>query len=344
MPNSWFVVDAHNQYIPQEAVLASKGTKLDLTRPEHGAAFGMNRDMEGKLRMMDEAGIDAVLSHCASLNILGLDFCKAMNDGNARVARDYPDRVIPLAHLPLDGGATPEGLRELDRCILELGFKGVALESSTMQHTLGSEDLYPLYKRIDQLDVPIVVHPGVMKHMQEGSSIESILKSGIKSQMLLQASTEIEDTTACIEVMFGVLNRFPNLKFLMPHHGGALPIWQGRMKLTYVPEGFQIPEQFKKYFAKTPRIRQLVGLDQPFQEILDKLYFDTAGFGGWMPITTTAVSIISAKRLCFGTDYGLEMNEAADVKLFIDNIKGLDIPEQDKRDILGENIRHLFKL
>ena len=80
------------------------------------------------------------------------------------------------------------------------------------------------------------------------------------------------------------------------------------------------------------------------QDILDKLHFDTSGFGGWMPITNVAISIIGPGRLCFGTDYGFEMHEAADIKLFIDNIKKLDLPEQDKRNILGENVRRLFRL
>jgi aminocarboxymuconate-semialdehyde decarboxylase len=336
MAKKWFIVDAHNQFIPREAVPKSKGTFMDLTKMDPlTSPFKNSLDMEKRIKVMDEAGVDMAITHMASLNLLGLDFCKTMNDGNARLAREYPDRTIALAHIPLDTGASPEGLKELDRSIQELGLKGVALESSTEKLTLGSEELFPMYEKISRLDVPIVVHPANLKLMGKGT--------GIKFLMIRQAGVEIENTNACIEVMFGPLAKFPNLKFLMPHHGGALPIWQGRMKLSFVPDGFPVPDKLKA-MPKTPRIRQQLGLDKPFQDILDKLYFDLSGFGGWMPITNMAISIIGPGRLCFGTDYGFEMNEAADIKLFIDNIKKLDLPEKDKRNMLGENIRTLFRL
>lgn len=336
MPNGWFVVDAHNQFIPQEAVPLSKDTIADLTIEGISTRiFKRSLDIEGKLSVMDEAGIDMALIHMASLNLLGLDFCRAMNNGNARIAREYPDRIIALAHIPLDSAASSEGLKELDRSILELGLKGVALESSTQRLALGSDELTPFFARINELNVPVVIHPANLKSMGSGS--------GLKHTMISQAAIEIENTNACIEVMFGVLNKFPDLKFLMPHHGGALPIWQGRMKLSYIPDGFEMPEEFKNQ-PMTPRIRKLFGLDQPFQALMDKLYFDLSGFGGWMPVTNMALSIIGPSRLCLGTDYGFEMNEAIDIKMFIDNIKALNIPEQDKRKILGENIKELFQL
>jgi aminocarboxymuconate-semialdehyde decarboxylase len=336
MPNGWFIVDAHNQFIPQEAVHKSIGTIADLTVDVRSIrVFKRSLDMEGKLRMMDDAGIDMALIHMASLNLLGLDFCRAMNDGNARIAREYPDRVIALAHIPLDSADSAEGLKELDRSILELGLKGVALESSTKRLTLGSDELSPFFARINELNVPIVIHPANLKSMKPGS--------GLKHTMISQADIEVENTNACIEVMFGVLNSYPELKFLMPHHGGALPIWQGRMKLSYIPDGFEVPEEYKNA-PMTPRIRKLIGLDQPFQALLDKLYFDLSGFGGWMPITNMAISIIGPSRLCLGTDYGFEMNDTLDIKMFIDNIKSLGISEQDKRNMLGENIRDLFQL
>lgn len=335
MAKGWFIVDAHNQFIPREAVPKSIGTVRDLTKLEPGSGFNNSLNMERRFEVMDEVGVDMAVTHMASLNLLGLDFCKAMNDGNARLARDYPHRTIALAHIPLDSATSPEGMKELDRSIQELGLKGVALESSTEKFTLGSEELLPMFEKISRLDVPVVVHPANLKITGIGS--------GMRLQMSRQIAVEIEITSACVEVMFGPLAHFPDLKFLLPHHGGALPIWQGRMKLNYVPDGFPIPDNMKQG-PKTPRIRKQLGLDKPFQDILDKVHFDISGFGGWMPITNTAISIIGPGRLCFGSDYGFEMNEAADIKLFVDNIKNLDLPEPDRRNILGENIRRLFRL
>ena len=63
-----------------------------------------------------------------------------------------------------------------------------------------------------------------------------------------------------------------------------------------------------------------------------------------MPITEAATKTIRSHRLCFGTDFPFEIHEARDIKKFIDNIKELDISEQDKKNVLGENVKRLFKL
>ena len=149
MAKKWFVVDVHNQFVPQEAILTTKGTEMDLTVTGSGArgGFRYSTDLDRKLRVMDEAGIDMVVLHQASFNHLGFEYCKAMNDGNARLVKEYPDRFIGCAHIPLDGGGSPEALYEVDRAITGLGLHGVALGTSGERTVLGSPELYPLYER-----------------------------------------------------------------------------------------------------------------------------------------------------------------------------------------------------
>lgn len=168
----------------------------------------------------------------------------------------------------------------------------------------------------------------------------------LKQAMYQAVNVEIENTKACIEAMFGVLNKFPTIKFLMPHHGGALPIWQGRMMNGFLPEGFKLPANAPPggFSPRTPRIRKQLGLDKIWKELFDKLYFDTSGFQGWMPIMESALLTVRPDRLCFGTDYGFEMLESVDIKGFIDDIKKLKLPEAARRNILGESVRTLFKL
>ena len=331
----WFVVDTHNQHIPREAVQKSRGGITDLTDIENPriAPFRRILDLEGKLRAMDDAGVDMALLHNASTNYLGLEFCKAMNDGNARVMREYPKRFICCAHIPLDDGGSPAALQEVDRAITGLGLRAVALETSTDKTVLGSDELTPLFDKINRLNVPVVIHPAT----------KLVPGSGLKHTMHGSINVEIENTKACVEVMFGILPKFPELKFIMPHHGGALPIWQGRMMNSFVPEGWPVPDNLKSE-PKTPRVRKLLGLDKAWTEIFNKLYFDTSGFQGWMPITLSALYTVRPDRFCFGTDQGFEMVAAQDIKGFIEDIKKLNLPEKDRRNILGENIRTLFNL
>jgi len=86
------------------------------------------------------------------------------------------------------------------------------------------------------------------------------------------------------------------------------------------------------------------GYKQYFDKLLDRIYFDMAGTGGWMPEVNHALSVIQPERLAFASDYPHEMIRPADYKTYLEGIKSLDIPESVKKNILGENIRTLFKV
>jgi predicted TIM-barrel fold metal-dependent hydrolase len=118
---------------------------------------------------------------------------------------------------------------------------------------------------------------------------------------------------------------------------------KGRIKAHFEPEGWAVPEHIRG-LPKTPRELEETGLDKAFEELFGKLYFDTSGFGGWMPIAEAAIRTIRCDRLCFGTDYPFEIHDTQDVKTYIDNIKALDISGKDKQNILGENAKRLFRL
>jgi len=338
MSEKWIVIDCHNQFTPSEVIPYTRGSSVDLTdlsSPRSGP-FKTTLDIEGKLRAMEDAGIDMAVSHQATLNMMGLDACKAMNDGNARLVKEYPAKFVGLAHVPLDAG--PETLNEVDRSIKGLGLNGIALEAISDRFTLGSEELMPLYEKINLLNVPIVVHPsnlrlGVVPGMV-GKMVDIMQKA---------ITVEMQNCRAAIDVMFGVLTRFPELKFMLPHHGGAFPLLQGRLMPKYVPEGWKRPEKYANAML-TPRIRKELGLDESFQKLFEKLYFDISGFQGWMPITEATLLTVEADRLCFGTDHGFEMLEAQDMKAYIDNIKKLNIPDEAKKNMLGGTALELFKI
>ncbi len=57
-----------------------------------------------------------------------------------------------------------------------------------------------------------------------------------------------------------------------------------------------------------------------------------------------ALVTIRHDRMCFGTDFPFDMHNAEDIRTYIEVIKKLDIPETDKRMILGENLKNLFKI
>jgi predicted TIM-barrel fold metal-dependent hydrolase len=335
MAKKYTVIDTHNHYMP--ASTASKNTVADgmdyAASFKGGRSFGWQRalDLEKRVKFMDDAGVDiAVLEQSAS-SPQGLDYCKDMNAGYCKGTKEFPNRFLPCVHVPLE--ANPQVYDEIDRAVKEYGFRGMSLVSSTSKYTLDSEELFPLYEKVSKMDLPILVHP----------SIRRPIWGGVKYSMSQHVSREYDVCKASVEVLYGVLPRFPDLKFVMPHHGGGMPSVMGRILQWFEPEGWKIPAEIKG-MPKTPREMKELGLDKEFARMFEKLYFDLAGFSGWMPITEAAVKVIRPDRLCFGTDFPFEIHEPQDVKTFIDGIMKLNVSEKDKENMLGGNIKRLFKI
>lgn len=337
MAEKWLVIDSHIHYLPQEAVAktgVSGGFDYSaVMRGELSIAYKRLQDIERMVQVMEDAGVDMAVLTQSAWSAQGLEVSKALNNGYAEVARDYPGKFILCGHVPLQQGK--DVIDEIERCINELGFKGMALVSSLPDVTLDSPELWPMYKKIDQLGVPIVIHPTVRFPIWGG---------GKKYELRRTISREYDIAKATVEVMYGVLKDFPNLKFLMPHYGGGMPALKGRLRAYFEPDGWDIPAEVKGCL-KPPREVEELGLSEAFDELFDKLHFDMAGAGGgWLPMIEAALPGIRTDRLCFGTDYPFDMHKAEDVRSFIDNIRQLDISESDKRLILGDNIKRLFKM
>ena len=49
-------------------------------------------------------------------------------------------------------------------------------------------------------------------------------------------------------------------------------------------------------------------------------------------------------RITFGTDYPYEFRAPEDTREYIAGVKSLNISEEEKRNILGENVLRLFKI
>jgi predicted TIM-barrel fold metal-dependent hydrolase len=64
-----------------------------------------------------------------------------------------------------------------------------------------------------------------------------------------------------------------------------------------------------------------------------KLYFDTAGTGGWAPVVSYTASVVTADQMVFGTDYPLESHSAETMRELVEMIGGLDCPVEDRHRI-----------
>jgi predicted TIM-barrel fold metal-dependent hydrolase len=333
MAKKWLVVDTHNHYFPKEVGnkigVADGMDYAGMMTGQFNKPFQYGSSIERTLQVMDEAGVDMSILNQSTWSPLGLIFCQALNDSYAKVARDYPGRFIVCAHVPLDGSA--ETLSELDRAVSELGFKVVSLVSSTTTMTWDSEKLFPLWEKINRLGLPIIIHPTTRTPLWGASTF--MLSAAV--------AREYDVAKAVIEALNVVLPRFPDLRFLIPHHGGGIPFLKGRIMARFEPAGWKVPQETKG-ISKTPREMKEIGLDKAFDAIFDKFYFDTAGSGGWLPETEATINIVRRDRICFGTDYPYEIHMGKDVKLFIDGIKQLKLSDEEKGNIFGDNTKRFL--
>lgn len=330
----YIVVDTHHHFLPSEAVrYARKTEEFDYLSGlrRFSTAYSWMQDVERTLAYMEDCGIQMVVLNQCNWTPLGLETCKAINDGYAKIQRENPGKFITCAHLPVDEG--PVAIEELKRSMEVLGLQGVALLSSYARHTIDSEIMMPFYEKISDYKVPIIIHP----------SSRRPLWGGMKYDLSTTVSREYDIAKSVTEILYGVLSRYPDLKFLVSHFGGGMPFLKERIISWHQPENWDIPEDLRGN-ALTPRELKERGLWEEFHRQFDKIYFDSAGFGGSMIMMRAAVEGIRRNRITFGTDYPFEFRNPADVQNYIADVKSLEISEEDKKKILGKNVLELFKI
>jgi 2,3-dihydroxybenzoate decarboxylase len=118
-----------------------------------------------RLQEMDAAGIDVqVLSHGSpSTQTLAADIAVAVarrvNDRLAAVVAANPKRFAAFAALPTADPAA--AAHELERTVVQHGFKGAMIHGLTNGEFLDGKRFWPIFERAQELDVPLYLHPSV---------------------------------------------------------------------------------------------------------------------------------------------------------------------------------------
>jgi aminocarboxymuconate-semialdehyde decarboxylase len=139
----------------------------------------------------------------------GRDAAMQWNEAMAGAQKKYPDRVWASAAVPLTD--TKIAIEVLDHAINRLGLMGVNIPGSIGLDTrIDAERLAPFYARVEQVGIPLFLHPtdAVFGEILEGYG-------GLAPASRL--------------VFSGLVERYPGLKIVMSHTGGALPHQSGRM-------------------------------------------------------------------------------------------------------------------
>jgi aminocarboxymuconate-semialdehyde decarboxylase len=154
-----------------------------------------------------------------------LDLARLLNDHIAEVCRARPDRFIGLGTLPMQ--APDLAIRELERCVKELGLAGIQVGSHVDRPdgepdwNLDEPHVVEVLAAAERLGACVFVHPWDMMG-----------KGGMPRYFLpWLVGMPAETSRAICSVIFGgVLDRLPRLRICFAHGGGSFPGTIGRIE------------------------------------------------------------------------------------------------------------------
>jgi aminocarboxymuconate-semialdehyde decarboxylase len=324
-------IDVHNHFYPTKFLkqLENVGSTVGITIEtdawgrqilvQHGNRLvtitpPMN-NVNKRIEDMVQSGFDMQILTLSAPSVdifpaeIGETLAKVVNDEIARICQEDPDHFMAFATLPfIDPDRT---VIELERCIDALGFKGACMGTNINGIGLDDEILYPFYERMADYDLPIHIHPRAPADKETYKDYRLVPMIGFEMELCIAVVRLI---------MGGVMERFPNLKFIVSHLGGALPY---------------LAERIQNCYEAYPECQE--NISRPAKDYLKRFYYDTVSF--FEPALMCAYSFLGARRLILGSDYP---HVIGDIREAVTSIEHLDIPQTDKEMIYSANILRLI--
>ena len=272
-------------------------------------------------RMLEEAaacGVDRlVLSPWVNLLPYDLDppaalhACRVQNDALAERCAAHPDRVSALGAVPLqDPGAAAA---ELERLMGERVLGGVEVAASVAGAWLGDDRFLPFWEAAEATAAVVLLHPTtrgfglpVLEQHYLWNTVGNPLETAVAGAHL---------------VMAGVLERFPRLRVVLAHGGGALPAVRGRLRKAH---SFQ------------PQARARLG--EPPDASLRRLYYDTVTHDA--ELLRDLLAYAGPGHVLLGSDRPFDMGTADPVG----EVRALGLDPDAERAVLGGNAAALLGL
>jgi aminocarboxymuconate-semialdehyde decarboxylase len=229
-----------------------------------------------------------------------LDLARLLNDHIAGVVERYPTRFVGLGTIPLQ---SPDlAVRELERCVEQLGLAGVQIGSHVNAWNLDRAELFPVFHRAAELGGAVFVHPWDML------APERMEKYWLRWLVGMPAETALAISSM---IFGGVLERLPDLRVAFAHGGGAFPGTVGRIE-----HGFHVrPDLCAVDNDVNPR-------DYLRRIFVDSLVHDPAAL-------RYLIALVGAERIALGSDYPFPLGEERPGSL-IDSLEDLSPTERER--------------
>jgi aminocarboxymuconate-semialdehyde decarboxylase len=324
------VIDFHTHYYPPEYLAAlekgpsnvrishdGEGNPLLHYPGDYNVAVPGHRDIEFREGDVTRRGADVQVltlttpgTHIETPQVAAR-LAALTNDALARVAQDRPVHFTALATLPLNDPAA--SVKELERAMRQLGLRGAMLFSNVNGVALADERFQPLYEAASDLRAVFFIHP-----------TSPVGVEAMNEYWLMPLVGFLCDTTlAAAHLVFsGVPERFPGIRWVLAHLGGAIPYLAERLDRGY--------EAFPECRARIQR---------PPSHFLKQFFYDTVNFDP--AALELVIRFVGAGQIVAGSDYP---HRIGSIERMRESIAALSIAEADRQAILGGNARRLLGL
>src|SRR5213594_4733890 len=277
------VIDVHAHCAVAEA-MALVGMKLGDPTPATRPELNMITSVSGRLRAMDEQGIDM---EALSINPywykaerdLARELIRIQNEKLAEACAANPERFVAFATVALQH---PDlAAEQLEEGVKKYGLRGAGIGGSVNGEEISDPKFHPFWAKAEQLGVLVFIHP-------QGAGAPTDLQNRLKGSGGLGnvIGNPLETTIALSHLIFeGTLDQFPGLKICAAHGGGYLPSYANRSDAVQTT----FPQRQTRTLKKRPT------------EYVRQMYYDSIVF------TPEALRHLAAEagpgQVVMGTDY-----------------------------------------
>ena len=324
------VIDVHNHFYPPaylDALRSGESTVRVTDGPDgnphihypgdYNVAVPGHRDIEHRQRVLEQDGVDTQVITLTTPGThvenpaTAVKLARMVNDAFARVIAERAPRFTALATLPLnDPGAS---VAELRRAMQELRLPGAMVFSNVNGIALADARYEPLWAAANELDAVIHIHP-----------TSPVGVEAMTQYWLMPLVGFLMDTTlAAAHLVFaGVPERYPRIKWVLSHLGGAIPYLAERLD-----RGFH---NFRECRAR---------IDRPPSEYLKRFHYDTVNFDP--NALRLAIEFAGVDRILAGSDYP---HQIGSIPSMSSSLAALRLPESDEAKVLGGNAARVYGL
>jgi predicted TIM-barrel fold metal-dependent hydrolase len=296
-------------------------------------------DMDLRFRQMDEFGEYRQIINIAAPPVeyfgdpkISKELSRIGNESMAELVRNHPDRFAGFtACVPMDD--PDAAVEELEYATTELGAYGAQIYTHVAGEAMDAERFDPFYAKAAELGSLVQVHP-----CRSSAWSDYPAEKRSRFEIWWTFGWEYDLSAFMARIVFsGVLERFPDLKFLIHHGGSMVPHFSGRVGPGWDQLGARTPEEQKEDITGYPLTKRPL-------DYFKMMYADTALFGAAHALRCS-IDFYGVDHVLFSSDSPYDPEKGPGyIRATIKNLEEIGLSESEKEAIFSGNVSRLLGL